>query len=572
MLRPDFHKEDKMKVLRCTQACMGLILVLVLLFAFTACDDDKPTTPGQDFGLISGTVYAPGRAVLSGVTVSVGSLTTTTDDNGLFVLSNLDPGNRVQVNFSKEGYLSTQKIVSIEKGRTSYTSATLFTAFSATFSASQSFVIDSDAQLEIPENAFVLPGGGSFTGTVKAELRYFDPTNPEAINAFPGQFSGIQENGQSTMFESYGFLSAGFYDAANPSTELALASGKSVGITAPIPYSLQANAPDTMPLWYYDDEDGLWREEGFATKVGNTYVGSVNHFSYWNFDHPVVIDDQATLTGKVMTADRGEPIPGAQVVATGVGYTGYTVSYTNDEGEFSITVKANAQAKLQAFAGTNASSQTSPINTPAGGASLAVDNLVIQDNSFVIMGKLVDTAGTPFTGYGQISQVNPSEDEMGFNEWLSLDSNGEFRTNAHNYNNSTSFNVIFSLNTRGVNYSAHIPFTVPQPGNIWDFGTVIMRPGGTITGKARKSDGTYFANIWISFMKEGQQGEGSHFSAEVDAEGNFTMQGPPSTNISNVRGSAYEEGLVFQSELLTLRFPASGTSRNMGTITFTQVE
>lgn len=560
-----------MNVLRSTRVLVSLILGLVLLFGIAACDDDKPTTPGLDFGLISGTVYAPGRAVLAGVTVSVGDKSTTTDESGAFVLSGLEAGERVLVNFSKEGYLSTQKIVAIEKGRTSYSSATLFTAYSATFSANQSFQIDSGATLQIPQDAFVLPGGGLFTGVVRAELRHFDPTNPDAMNAFPGQFAGVQENGQSTMFESYGFVSASFYDAANPAVELSLAEGKDVSITAPIPYILQENAPQTMPMWYYDEDDGLWHEEGFATKEGNYYVGDVSHFSYWNFDHPIVIDDQATLTGKVMAADRGEPIPGAQVVATGVGYTGYTVTYTDDQGEYSVSVKANAQVKLQAFAGTNASYQSSALDTPAGGASQAVDDLIIQDRSFTIMGRLVDSSGTPIVGYGQVSQVNTPAGEMGFTTWITVEDDGSFRASTQNYSNSNSFNVIISVQTRSSLYSGSISFLVPQPGNIWDFGTVTMRPGGIITGKAKKDDGTYFSNIWISFMKEGQQGEGSHFSAQVDAEGNFTMQGPPSTNVSDVVGTAYIESIVYLSEPVTLRFPASGATRDMGIVTFSQM-
>lgn len=72
-------------------------------------------------------------------------------------------------------------------------------------------------------------------------------------------------------FESYGFVYATFRNATDLSMELQLAEGKEAEITAPIPYTLQANAPDTMPLWYYDDETGNWMEEGFATKVGNSY-------------------------------------------------------------------------------------------------------------------------------------------------------------------------------------------------------------------------------------------------------------------------------------------------------------
>jgi hypothetical protein len=52
----------------------------------------------------------------------------------------------------------------------------------------------------------------------------------------------------------------------------------------PIPNSLQSAAPATIALWYVDEASGLWKEEGSATKQGNTYVGSVKHFTFWNCD------------------------------------------------------------------------------------------------------------------------------------------------------------------------------------------------------------------------------------------------------------------------------------------------
>jgi hypothetical protein len=373
----------------------------------------------------------------------------------------------------------------------------------------------------------------------------------------------VQINGSTTMFESYGFINASFYDADNPAVKLQVASGKTVTMSAPIPYGLQENAPETIPLWYYDEEDGLWREEGSATKQGDSYVGSVSHFTFWNFDHPVTISDQATLTGTVMAADRSEPIAGAQVVASGVNYAGYTTAYTNADGEFVITVKADAQVKLQAFAGSNASNQTGAINTPDGGGTASVDNLIIQDRSFTIMGRLVGLDGNPIPGgYGQLNQLNLAEGEMGFTAWINLDEQGNFRMNTQNFGNDNTFNVMFTLHTRGSLFSSSIPFLVPQPGNIWDFGVVTMRPGGQLSGRARKSDGTYFSNTWINFSQEGAQGEGSYFSAEVDEDGNFTVEGPPNTNLSNMRGMIYIESTQFRSAAMTLRFPASGAERN----------
>ena len=303
-----------------------ITLGMALLLVATACDKDKTTKPIMDFGVVAGTVYSPGKSVLPGVTVSIGDVSTVTDDYGAFVLSGIDAGAHVRVDFMMEGKASTQKVVEVEKGRTTYTSATLFNTYSVTFDPAFPFYISNGAEINVPEEAFVGPSGSPFTGSVRIAMHYFDPTVPECLNAFPGGFEGVQTDGTTTMFESYGFISASFYDAANPEVELQLAAGKQAQIQAPIPYALQAGAPESIPMWYYDDETGQWHEEGVATKEGNNYVGSVSHFSYWNFDHPVVIDDQSTLTGMVVTNERGNPVPGAQVVATGVNYAGYTTT------------------------------------------------------------------------------------------------------------------------------------------------------------------------------------------------------------------------------------------------------
>jgi hypothetical protein len=164
-----------MKVLKSSQAVFSLILGLFLLFSLAACDDDKPTTPTMNFGIVSGTVYASGRTVLPGVTVSVGDKSVLTATDGSFIISGLAAGDRVQVGFSKEGWIGTQKIVNVKKDRTSFVSATLFTAYSTTFNATLPIILDSWASLNIPAHAFVGPGGAAFTGTVRAEMLYLTP-------------------------------------------------------------------------------------------------------------------------------------------------------------------------------------------------------------------------------------------------------------------------------------------------------------------------------------------------------------------------------------------------------------
>ncbi|MCK9557170.1 MAG: carboxypeptidase-like regulatory domain-containing protein [Candidatus Cloacimonetes bacterium] len=546
-------------------------LIIVFMLFVSACDKDnkkKPTIPSMDFGVVAGTVYSPGRAVLEGATVSVGDISDTTDSNGRFTLSGIDASDKVLVNFAMEGRASTQKVVDISEGRTSYVSATLFQVYEGTYSGTDEINIDATIALNIPAAAFMTTDGQAYTGTVRADVRYFDPTDPECLDTFPGNFSGIQTDGSTTMFESYGFVSASFRNASDPSQELQLAEGKEAELIAPIPYSLLENAPDTMPLWYYDEETGNWMEEGLASKVGSYYVGNVSHFSYWNFDHPVVVDDQATLTGKVTAADRDDPIAGAQVVATGVVYAGYTNTYTDENGDFSIVVKANSTVKLQAFSGTSASSMTGEIATPDGGQSAAVDDLVIQDRSFMIMGKMVDSEGEPVSGWGQVFQLNIPHGDMGFSAWLTIEEDGSFSVNASHYDNTTSFDIIFSLSMRGYLYSAAIPFVVPQPGNVWDFGEITMVPGGILTGRIQSDDGEYLGDKWVYFNTVDETGgEGGHFSAETDADGYFSIVGPPNTTLTRMKASIWENEANYVSDVLSLNFPASGGTSSIGIIT-----
>ena len=39
-----------------------------------------------------------------------------------------------------------------------------------------------------------------------------------------------------------------------------------------------------LDVYKRQEMDGVWREEGIATKTGDRYVGQVKHFSFWNYD------------------------------------------------------------------------------------------------------------------------------------------------------------------------------------------------------------------------------------------------------------------------------------------------
>lgn len=547
------------------------LLLLLVLAGISACDKDSPTTPSTPpapSGVITGSVYAPGKAALSGVTVKSGTISTTTDAFGMYQLNNVPTGTNVQVDFEFAGYISLQKTVDVINAKTSYLSCTMFQAVTATLPAvSGGSVYESGAEIALPANAFVDANNVPFTGTVRAEVKYFDPTNAENLEAFPGTFSGIMD-GETTAFESYGFISAKFFDNAKADSPLRLAPGKTASLIAPIPWSLQGNAPSTIPLWYYDETQGTWIAEGTATRVGNQYEGEVSHFTYWNFDHPITVNDQATLQGYVKwTNDTGDPVVSAQVVATGVDYSGYTRVYTDGDGFFSISVKANSQVKLRAYLGQNSTSANPPaISTPVGGATNTVNTLVMTDDSFILQGRILNSDNTPFaSGWGNISKVGTSEQYGDFQ----TDAEGYFSTRIYSSNTKAAVSVIFSTGYHGNRkYSNPVSFTEPAVGQVITItNPIIVGDGGNITAICKDSSGNLITEAWVNFMTEG--GGQEEMFGETDSNGRITISGAPGSVLYNVTAHTYFNDTSYVSQsTYTLTFPSAGQTTDLGIITF----
>lgn len=548
------------------------LLLLLVLMGFSACEKDKPTTPSTPpapSGVITGSVYAPGKAALSGVTVKSGTISTTTDAFGMYQLNNVPTGTNVKVDFEKTGFISLQKTVDVINAKTSYLSCTMFQAVTATLPAvSGGSVNEGGAEVILPANAFVDANNVPFTGTVRAEMKYFDPTNAENLEAFPGTFSGIM-NGQTTAFESYGFISAKFFDNAKADSPLKLAPGKTAELKAPIPWALLANAPATIPLWYYDEVQGTWIAEGTATKVGNTYEGEVSHFTYWNFDHPITVSDQSTLQGYVKwDSANGAPVVGAQLVATGVDYAGYTRVYTDNDGYFSISVKANAQVRLRAYLGQNSTAANSPIiNTPAGGQSNTVSTLVMTDDSFILQGRILNSDNTPFaSGWGDINKAVTGEQYGSF----STDAEGYFSARIYSNGSKAAVSVTFTTGYHGNRkYSNPVSFTEPAIGQVLTItNPIIVGDGGMISAICKDNNGNLITNAWVNFMQEGGGGQQEMFT-ETDSSGVMVISGAPNSVLNNVRASTYfNETSYISQNTFTLSFPTAGQTTNLGVITF----
>ena len=119
-------------------------------------------------------------------------------------------------------------------------------------------------------------------GPVEVYASFIDPSAADIAERVPGSFMADDKDGKRVTLSSYGMMAVELQSPAGE--KLQIKTGSAATITSPIPASLQASAPATIALWFVDEQTGIWKEEGSATKTGNSYVGQVKHFSFWNCD------------------------------------------------------------------------------------------------------------------------------------------------------------------------------------------------------------------------------------------------------------------------------------------------
>ena len=256
---------------------------------------------------IQGRVLDENGVPVQGAAVSSGVATTTTDVNGVFSFSQISMSSRFGfVKVTKQGYFTGSRSIITNGGASNYISIQLIPR-----SSKGSFPASTGGKIVVqPGDSAVFPAAAvvnaatnaTYTGNVNIYATYLDPTAPNLYKNMPGDLRGIGTDGKETALQSFGMLAIEMQGDAGE--KLQLAAGKKATLTWAIPDSLQAAAPSTIPLWYFNDSTGRWIEEGTAIRVGNSYVGQVAHFSWWNCDAAA-----GTVNFKVHIKDQhGNPL------------------------------------------------------------------------------------------------------------------------------------------------------------------------------------------------------------------------------------------------------------------------
>jgi len=210
---------------------------------------------------------------LDDATVEVNGVKTQTSSDGSFEVY-ATRASRYTINVTKSGYALVSKIENYLFGNANLRiTVKQAEVFEIDMSIENTVVDSRGTKIVLPANALVDANGNEPTGPINVVMYTYDLTN----EPMPGDMSAVNSANQSVFLESAGAFFAEFVDASGKKYNLA--AGQQATISVPA-----INTEPTVDLWYYDEANGVWREDGTATLVNGRFEGKVSHFSTWNFD------------------------------------------------------------------------------------------------------------------------------------------------------------------------------------------------------------------------------------------------------------------------------------------------
>lgn len=273
----------------------GVMLTVLLLAGLvqigckSSTTDATQTVIGAEGQPVTTTIY--GRVLdesgtpLSGVQISAGTGSATTDSRGFYIIRNASvPASRAVIIARHNGYFDAAKAVEPRSGGVTRIDAAmmqLVTTGTVNALAGGTVNVSGAAQVVFQPGSFVDGSGAPYNGTVNVAARFLDPRNVDYFDYFPGDNVAQTTSGNTVGLISCGVLRVAILGSAGQQLQLNPAKPATLSYPQPI----DPKAPTSMPLWYFDETLGKWKQDGSATLAGGKYVGTVSHFTDWNLDY-----------------------------------------------------------------------------------------------------------------------------------------------------------------------------------------------------------------------------------------------------------------------------------------------
>jgi hypothetical protein len=279
-------------------------------------------------GNIIGYVYDENNKPVEGASVQIYSATTKTNKFGVFTFENAKVDQQgTYITVRKNGYILGSDMVNPSSTATNYAYVKMLSLETGkSFDASKggTIAITGGGSIAFDAGAIALADGIPYSGTVNATAKLISPNDESVADMMPGALIGDAVNGNTVSLGTAGMIAVELRSTSGE--KLNLLKGKKA--TCSIPNTANATLI-TIPLWYFDETKGRWKEEGKATLTNGNYVGEVSHFSFWNADTPFPL---VNICGSVVYAD-GSPAKNVAVKVTVDGLNG-GYGTTDETGKF----------------------------------------------------------------------------------------------------------------------------------------------------------------------------------------------------------------------------------------------
>ena len=451
-----------------------ILLLFLALFFTNSCrneatlNDDKETVVPEfkyNYGNeisrnFFGQVLDRSGNPVSGATISIGTSTVQTTSKGFFMLKNVSvKENFAHIKASKAGFANAARVVLPTTGDNRINIMMVPATVTSTInSGATSTVSLPDGSSVKFDGSFKNENGSVYSGAVKVALFNLKTSDTYFNETMPGNLLAADSQGNAKLLESYGMMHVQLTGDAGQN--LQIADGHTAEITSPIDVAQLSTSPSSIPLWSFDETLGVWREEGSANKVGNKYVGTVKHFSWWNCDIP---QNMASLKLTV-TNSTNQVLAGLRVGLKTASMNYEMTAVTNANGVASGSIIANQNLQMKIYDDCNNVLYSGNIGPFAAGS---VNNLTQSINATIqthtITGTLLDCAGNNVTN--GLAQLIAPNGNYYFNNVILPVANGQFSFNAivcstnqqfqfigYDYNSAqSSGNIAFIASTPNVN-------------------------------------------------------------------------------------------------------------------------
>lgn len=388
------------------------LLFLLLSLIFSCKDesfmelDNKTSNPQSNYNFgndvqknFQGVVLDINGAPVSGAAVTIGTATVTTNLKGFFTFKNASvKENFAHVKVTKAGFVNASRVLVPTNGMNRINIMMIPATTTSTISSGSSSTVSLPNGTKVKfDGSFKDANGNAYTGSVQVALFNLVSSNPYLNELMPGSLLATNSGGNARVMETFGMVHVQLTGSSGQN--LQIANGHTAEITVPIDASQTSSSPATIPLWSYNEQTGMWNEEGSATKVGNTYVGTVSHFSWWNYDAQF---QQATMKVTVKNT-AGQVLPNIKVTLKRVSQTYETYGITDNMGMVSGIVPANEVLNLKVYDICNNVIYTSNVGPFPAGVITTIADITINPSastSYTIQGNLKTCANTDVTdGY-----------------------------------------------------------------------------------------------------------------------------------------------------------------------------